>query len=223
MLTIKDFNGMETKILEANQPHVPVVLLADTSGSMASSIHDLNQALTAFKRNIETDMLASAVIDIALVEFNSTTTVRNQFQAVKEWNPPTLSVSGSTEMGAATQVGLNMLKGRMRTYMETGVPFNRGWIILVTDGAPTDSIDEVSREIKGLHGKKKIHSFALAAPGFNASVLNNLCPSGVFQMTDSNYMDALKMFSSTLITVSGSKPDTLIPMEKSDNIIVISS
>ena len=56
------------RIAAVNEPHLACVLLLDTSGSMARSIDNLNNAINDFKKAVSMDELSKKRVDVAIVE-----------------------------------------------------------------------------------------------------------------------------------------------------------
>jgi uncharacterized protein YegL len=132
-LTVLD----QAEFADNPEPRCPVVLLLDTSGSMhGKAIGELNDGLRAFKEAIQADRLAALRVEVAIVPFGGTVKpidVRSDTSAAFEpaqpfvivdgFDPPILTASGDTQMGAAVRQGLQMLRDRKELYSKTA------WII----------------------------------------------------------------------------------------------
>ena len=106
-------------ILAPNEPHMACVLLLDTSGSMSGTpIASLNKAINDFKEQTSLDELAQKRVDIAIIEFNDTVRVVQDFTPLPQLQPVTLSATGCTAMGEAINVAIDKVKERNRFYKE---------------------------------------------------------------------------------------------------------
>jgi uncharacterized protein YegL len=132
----------------------PAVLVLDTSASMAGKpIDEVNDGLRQFERDLKADALASLRVDVAVLTFGGgvqTMDVRNggsravspdaahAFVTADNFTAPTLQASGDTPMGAAVRAGLHLLRQRKDLYKQAGIGYYRPWLILMSDGQPTD-------------------------------------------------------------------------------------
>jgi uncharacterized protein YegL len=155
------------KLENPSESHLACVLLLDTSSSMSGSpIASLNEGVRSFIAQLSTDEMVKRRLDIAIVEFNDNVNVVQEFSPISQINPVTLTARGCTSMGQAVQKAIDMVKERNLLYASKGVPAHKPWIFMITDGAPTDSIDlAVERvqqeEKKGSCGKLKFWSLAV--------------------------------------------------------------
>ncbi|MBK7780605.1 MAG: VWA domain-containing protein [Ardenticatenia bacterium] len=138
------------------EPRCAVVLLLDVSGSMQGRrIDELNVGLQTFERALKKDPLASLRVELAVVAFGGRAArvldVRQgqgeaipaesslAFVTVDGFHPPLLVADGSTPMGEAARIGLQLIRDRKATYKQNGIDYFRPWLFLITDGKPTDS------------------------------------------------------------------------------------
>lgn len=198
------------KIAAPNEAHLACVLLLDTSGSMLGEpIGSLNQALQNFKEKVSMDEMAQKRVDVAIVEFNSSVRVVQDFTPIAQMEPVQLAATGVTAMGAGINTAIDMVKDRNRFYQTLGTPVYKPWIFMVTDGAPTDSIDEAARRIqeeenKGSHGKLKF--FALGVPGYDKSTMFKLTKR-VMEMRDFDFAGIFDWMSESMVAISVSRVD----------------
>lgn len=129
----------------------PVVLVIDTSPSMQSGtgecspIAEVNAGLARFAAQIRANPTTAARLDIAVVSFDSACTVAREFALVDETAMPRLETGGSaTDLVAGVQRGLALLSARKAWYDTMGLPRYRGYLVVVTDGAPTNNAEELA-------------------------------------------------------------------------------
>ena len=114
----------------------PVVLVLDTSGSMAGQrIQELNAGLQTFRDELFSDLLAAKRVEVAIVTFGPVH-VQVDFTTILNFSAPHLSTTGDTPMGAALERALDMLRERKDSYKAHGISYYRPWIFLITDGSP---------------------------------------------------------------------------------------
>lgn len=120
------------------QPRCPVVLLLDVSGSMnGAPIAELRGALEEFVTALKADNLAALRVELATVTFGGSVQA-GEFVTADNFQLPALSASGDTPLGAAVKRGLSMLHDRKAAYKQGGVDYFRPWMLILTDGEPTD-------------------------------------------------------------------------------------
>ena len=60
------------KIVNVSEPHMALLFLLDTSGSMVGMpIEELNAAINRFKEQVCEDEKTKQILDVAIIEFNS--------------------------------------------------------------------------------------------------------------------------------------------------------
>ena len=148
------FDGDVDDITAPNEQHLACVLLLDTSGSMnekgsmdVSPIDSLNKAINDFKELTAKDELAQKRVDIAVIEFNTTARIIQDFTPLPQFQPINLTASGLTAMGEGINLAIDKVKERNKFYHSIGTPWFRPWIFMITDGADTDYLSIASQRI----------------------------------------------------------------------------
>lgn len=192
------------------EPHMACVLLLDTSGSMyGDPIDSLNRAINDFKEQTSMDELAQKRVDIAIIEFNDTARVVQDFTPLSQMQPVTLSASGCTAMGAGINLAIDKVKERNRFYNSMGTPCFKPWIFMITDGAPTDDIESarqriIDEESKGTYGKLKF--WAVGVPGYSKETLTSLTKRCI-ALNEANFNGIFNWLSESMVTISVSRVD----------------
>lgn len=196
------------RIAAPNEAHLACVLLLDTSGSMEGApIDSLNHALRDFKEKVSMDEMAKKRVDIAIVEFNDSAAVVQDFTPISQMSPVTLEAGGITAMGAGINMAIDMVKDRNRFYNSLGTPVYKPWIFMISDGEPTDDIESAARRIqeeenKGSHGKLKF--FALGVPGYDKDTLFKLTKR-VMELSDTDFAGIFDWMSESMVSISVSR------------------
>jgi len=181
----------ETVSLDKRQP---VVLVLDTSHSMnfpdLQPISQLNAGLQTLRASLLEDNDARRRVDVALVTFGGTPQIRNlrqgegtvadaheAFVATTEFNPPKLTGEGITPMGAAMLKALEIVEARKLHYRAQDLPYFRPWLMLITDGAATDSDHEWQQAVQQMQSaqeQKKVVLFPIGVVDADFDKLNQL-------------------------------------------------
>lgn len=195
-------------IAAPGEPHMACVLLLDTSGSMCGApIASLNKAINDFKEQTSMDELAQKRVDIAIIQFNDTARVVQDFTPLSQMQPVTLSATGCTAMGEGINLAIDKVKERNRFYNDMGTPCFKPWIFMITDGAPTDDISAARQRIldeesKGTHGKLKF--WAVGVPGYSKDVLTSLTKRCI-ALDEANFKGIFDWLSESMVTISVSR------------------
>lgn len=184
-------------IIAPSEPHLACVLLLDTSSSMdGNAIVELNKAVCDFKEQTSMDELAQKRVDVAIIEFNDTARVVQDFTPLTQLQPVNLSATGCTAMGAGINLAIDKVKERNRFYNDLGIPSYKPQIIMISIGAPTDDISLAMQRIseeenKGTRGNLKF--WALGVSGYNAKVLESLTQRS-YALNEGNFIGFFNWF-----------------------------
>lgn len=119
---------------------VACVVLVDVSSSMKGApIAGLQQAFREFVAFVNEDPLARKRVEVAVVTFGSTAEVAVPLQEGRSVEPVAFDANGTTAMGAAINVALDIIEQRKDEYKINGIQYYRPWLLVLTDGEPTDT------------------------------------------------------------------------------------
>lgn len=211
------------------EPRCPVVLLLDTSGSMSGRpIQELNEAVNAFAEETKADALASLRIEVAIVTFgggveaidtaNGYGTVPfdagQAFVTVDQFNAPTLGAGGDTPMGEAMRRALQLLRDRKDIYKANDTDYFRPWIVMVTDGGPTDqNWESAADQACAEEDRKGVIVFAFGVEGANLQTLGRFSRQPAMMVGGYNFKELFRWVSKSLSGVSRSRPGDQLPLE----------
>lgn len=166
---------VNAEIYDNPEPRFPMLLLLDTSGSMSGSpIAQLNAGVDVFKQEVERDELASLRAEVAIITFNNSAQLVQDFVSIDQFFPQQFTASGSTAMGQAIEIALNTVESRKAYYKSNGLGYFQPWIVLITDGEPTDSWQNAAQRVKQACAKQKLSFFAIGVQGANMNILGQI-------------------------------------------------
>ncbi len=211
----KDFGSLDAipSIVNASEPHMACLLLLDTSGSMyGNPIDELNAGLNKFKADVCEDKTTRDVLDIAIVEFNSSPSEVQEFVPIEYMKPVTLKAGGGTNMTPAIRQAVDMVTNRSRFYRLSGTEPYKPWIILISDGAPTDDITEVAKEIQSLEEDGKLKFFSLGVGEYDPKTLHMLSGPKVMKLKGYDFTSFFDWVNKSMRSVSVSSPGQAVSL-----------
>lgn len=200
------------------EPRSACVLLVDTSSSMhGDPIHQLNEGLKVFQDDIRNDAIASLRTEIAIVTFDSSVNLVQDFITADEFIAPELQVTGMTSMGAGLDYALQLVEGRKNIYKTNAIPYYRPSIFLITDGAPTDEIDTAKRALHQAVKGDRVVFYPIGVAGANFDVLRDLSPKvPPLQLKGLSFREFFVWLSASQKSVSASTPGEQAPLPSFD-------
>ena len=193
----------------------PVVLLLDTSGSMSGeAIAALNDGVRLFRETLLADEVAAKRVEIAIISFGP---VKEEtgFVGAESFVAPLLQAGGDTPAGAAILAGIDLLEDRKQQIRAHGVDMYRPWIMLVTDGAPTDNWAAAAEAVHRGEKDRAFAFFTIGVEGANMDILRRIAPPerAPIPLKGLNFRELFLWLSGSLKAVSGSKPGTEVPLQ----------
>ncbi len=197
------------------EPRCPCVLLLDTSGSMGGlPIQQLNAGIESFKQELMNDSLATKRVEIAVVTFGPVN-VESDFQTVSNFYPRNLEANGDTPMGTAIVKGIEMVNSRKQEYKNAGIGYFKPWIILITDGAPTDNYQTAAMQVKEGEAGSNFAFFAIGVQDANFDTLAQISVRAPLKLKGLMFKEFFLWLSGSLKSASskipGSKVNILPP------------
>jgi uncharacterized protein YegL len=127
-------------VANPDKPQAACVLLLDTSRSMRGApIRALQQGLAAYREYLANDPEAKLIVETCVIAFSDEAKVLHPFSDVDALPADLpLAAGGWTSMGAALDLGIQQIEERKALYRDEGVDYYRPFLVVITDGAPTD-------------------------------------------------------------------------------------
>lgn len=192
------------------EPRCPCVLLLDTSGSMSGMpIMQLNEGVQTFKQEVTQDPLAAKRVEVALVTFGPVT-VESDFHTVPNFHPRELDTTGDTPMGEAITMGIEMIAKRKKEYKENGIAYYKPWIILITDGAPTDDWALAAKRVHEGESAKSFAFFAIGVEGANMDILKQISVRSPLKLKGLMFREFFMWLSASMKMVSSKNPGNAV-------------
>ena len=202
----------------ANQ-RTPCVLILDASGSMntpgtkgKTRIQELNEGIKTLEEALKSDDAAISRVQLGIVSVggpSNSAEVLMDWTDVENFEAFPLTADGSTPLGAGLRLGLKMIEEVKTDLKNNGINYTRPWMMIITDGEPTDSDSEwnqATAECKKAEADKKVEIFSIAVEGANLAKLNQLSVRPPVMLDGVKFKELFLWLSSSLSAASRSRP-----------------
>lgn len=139
-------------------------------------INHLNQGLVALREELNKDLLAAMRVEVAIMTFNSSVNLVQDFVRINQFQPPYLSATGTTATGQAIKAAIDLIDSRKQDYANDAIPYYLPWILLITDGLPTDHWGTSAKLVHKLVAQKKVKFFTVGVGGVDLDILSQIAP-----------------------------------------------
>lgn len=211
------------------EPRCAVALVLDTSGSMhGRPIAELNDGLQRLAAALKADALASLRVEIAVVAFGGAVRVADPsggasppadpadaFTTVDRFQAPTLTADGDTPMGEAVERALALLRARKERYRANGIDYFRPWLLLLTDGRPTDrGWETAAAEAQAEEARRGVSIYGVGVEGADMRILARFCAADrpPLKLGGLAFAELFTWLSKSLSAVSQSRPGDQAPL-----------
>lgn len=212
----EEFILSQEDLVDNPTARVPICLVLDVSGSMAGApIRELQEGVQMFYEAIRSDEVAQYAAEISIVTFDSQAKIVVEFMAIERQDVPALVAQGTTAMGQGVNLALDLLEVRKADYQRAGVDYYQPWMVVMTDGEPTDDISLASERIRDLSQAKKLTVFPIAiGAAANMEMLSVLSPlRPPMRLKGLNFKEFFMWLSRSVSRVSQSTPGEAVNLD----------
>lgn len=202
-------------LIENPVPRCACMLVLDTSSSMdGAPLTALNEGVRNFIASVQNDEIARYSVEIGVITFGgqvrevSPMTPAHQIDHIER-----LASQGNTPMGQAVELALRRLEERKQQYKQTGTSYYQPWLVIMSDGEPTDSWNTAAQQSCELDQKKRLVVLPI---GVGSSA--DLTKLGSFSQRGAKQLDGLKFdaffqwLSASMSRVSASTPGCAVKL-----------
>jgi len=222
----KDLILRRQDLIENPTPRVPICLVLDCSPSMSGDvscgaavqqtnprpIDELNEGIKLLFNSILEDEVAKYAAEISIVAFSEVAEQVLDFDSIIRVSPPTVELEmehGGTSIGSGVIKALQLLDRRKNEYKDAGVDYFQPWMVLMTDGQPTDDTHiEISQDVSNLVSNKKLTVFPIGiGKGADMSVLAMFSPKrSPLRLKGLRFKEFFEWLSKSIAATSRSTP-----------------
>ena len=103
-----------------------------------------------------------------------------------------------------------MISNRKKEYKDHGIAYYKPWIILITDGAPTDEWANAARKVKEGEAGKSFAFFAIGVEGANMDILKQISVRSPLKLQGLMFREFFQWLSASMKMVSSKNPGTAV-------------
>jgi uncharacterized protein YegL len=211
----------DVALVDNTEQRTPLVLVLDTSGSMAgAAIDQLNAGLKLLEEELKGDAIAAKRVRLLVVKFGGmdTAEVVGEWQDAMDFVPTGLEANGTTPTGQAVDLALVRIEEEKANFRNAGVAYTRPWLFLMSDGQPTDDWQAAADRCRAAEQSNKVAVFPIfwGAAGQTAGVsaggfhtLGQFCAGGaaaVKRLDGLKFRELFLWLSASMKVVSQSRP-----------------
>lgn len=206
-------------VVENPTPRVPVCLVLDVSPSMSGEpIAELNEGVRLFVSELRADEVARYSVELAIVTFAYQAECPLEFQGISKLEQvPTLEIRpGGTALGAGVRMAMELLDERKQLYKQAGQDYYQPWLVLMTDGQPTDNEHyQVAPQVAELIEERRLTIFPIAiGPHADKEVLRMFSPRREpLTLKGLKFREFFEWLSHSAAQTSRSTPGERVPLD----------
>lgn len=121
------------------------------------------EGLSNFYKAVINDDMACDSCESAIITFNDDAKVFEGFDMTENKKVPTFpNPEGNTNVSLAIRKALNLIKERQQLYLDNKIKSFPPWLVLFTDGQPTDDTTLIQQELLELQSEEKLVVYTMA-------------------------------------------------------------
>lgn len=198
----------------------PCVLLLDGSGSMQGApITQLNEGLRVFEAQLKQDPTTALRVQVLVLRVGG----HDDVEVLTDWcdaidfTAPVLEANGSTPLGAGITLALEKVEAQKRAYDANGISSTRPWIMMISDGVPTDSgWQDAAARARTAEQNKKVVVFPIGTEGADLAALGTFSNKEPRRLQGLHFAELFVWLSRSMSVVSGSTPGATVQLPAAD-------
>lgn len=200
--TASEYNSL----IENPTPRCACMVVLDTSGSMdGAPIAQLNAGIQTFVQALQQDDMAACSVEVGLITAGGRVTELLPFttaMAVDHIAP--VYATGGTPLGEAVSLALRRLEERKQQYKKNGVSYYQPWLMIISDGAPTDHWESAARQAYEQSAGRKLVVLPVAVNGADLGTLGQFSAKGALPLEGLRFQELFQWLSASMVRVSAS-------------------
>ena len=178
----------------------------------------MNEGVKLFFDELVNDEIAKYSAEVSVVAFAGKSETILDFESLSRVHFVELSemAQDGTNIGDAVQMALSLLDTRKQEYQEVGVDYYQPWIVIMTDGKPTEeNYKNIAQEVSKRVLDKRLSVFPIGVgDGADMDVLALFSPKRPpLKLKGLRFKEFFEWLSKSVSAVSHSIPGERIPLD----------
>lgn len=174
-----------------------------------SAIAQLNSGLQQFITELKADEMAAYSVDLAVLTAGDRVEQALPFTtAMNLQGCAPFSASGPTPLGEAVTRGLMMLEQRKAEYRQNGVAYYQPWLVVISDGSPTDAWRDAAQRARSLADQRKLVSLMVGVNDADMYTLSQFSSRPPVKLDGLKFAEFFQWLSASMSRVSASASTT---------------
>lgn len=203
----------------------PCLLVLDSSGSMevktskrTTRIDELNTGLSVLEEELKKDPTARTRVQLAIVCVGG---AAGEADIMLDWTDANdfsafdLVAGGTTPLGKGLNLALQLVESQKQAYKTKGISYTRPWIMVISDGEPTDSPSEWQLAVdacRAAEGKKRCVIYPIGVEGVNVAKLQEISTTPVLLLNEVKFIELFQWLSASLSSASRSAENDTVQL-----------
>jgi uncharacterized protein YegL len=210
----------------------PCVLVVDSSGSMSmptpsnlTRIEELNRGLKAFEEALKSSDVASTRVQVAIVCVGGAAPEADlmmDFTDAHDFEAFDFIAGGFTPLGRGLELALNLVEQQKTAYKSHGVNYTRPWILVISDGEPTDNSGKL---VRGTQAWRTIASqcreaelarhctiYPICVGGADSATLQEISTTPIRLVDQTKFLELFVWLSNSMEAISRSAPGDTVQL-----------
>lgn len=193
-------------LIDNPSPRCPCMVVLDTSYSMSGApIEQLNRGFERFLHALRDDEVAACSVEVGVITAGGRVSEQLPFTTAMNIDRcDTLSAGGGTPLGEGVEYALKALEQRKAQYRQTGVAYYQPWLVVISDGTPTDSWRLAAQKAKQLSTERKLVALMVGVEGAQMDILNQFSSRPAIKLDGLKFAEFFEWLSASMSRVSAS-------------------
>ena len=129
-----------------------------------SLMDKMHEGIANFYEAILKDDMACDSCEAAIITFSDNAKIYEHFSSVEGKSVPNFNSlrGGDTNVTPAIRMALDMLAEQKEFYKNNKISYFQPWLVLFTDGLPTDDVSAIKAELLQMQNENKISVYVMA-------------------------------------------------------------
>jgi len=193
-------------LIENPSPRCACMVVLDTSGSMGGApIDQLNIGLQNFIQSLQKDDVAACSVEVGVITAGGHVTEQLPFTTAMNIDQvQAFQATGGTPLGEAVSLALQKLEARKQTYRNAGVAYYQPWLVIISDGAPTDGWEHAATQAQQMSANRKLVCLPIGVAGADLNILGRFSAKAAKSLDGLKFNEFFEWLSASMSRVSAS-------------------